>query len=182
MMRYTVDDFLGDARRIVRENGIKDGLDAIRGNTERLLRQPDLLETYVNMDEYKGHTIIGHDPETDIYVIVHGGRKGGSSPPHDHGTCSVIYGNFTGHTVMKRWNRLDGGGSEGQARLEVAREYTVGAGEATAFAQGDIHSIDYPDGAFFVRVTVGDVEQQKTHRFDLERGIVEIDDRTAKAM
>ena len=181
MTGYTVDEFLDDARRIVRENGIRQGLEPIRKNTERLLGQPDLLETYVDMEAYEGHTVIGHDPETDIYVIVHGGRKGGTSPPHDHGPCSVIYGNFTGHTRMRRWKRLDDGGSEGPARLEVAREYVVGAGEATAFAGGDIHSIDYPDGAFFVRVTVGDVEQQKTRRFDLERGIVEIDDRTARA-
>lgn len=180
MSRYTVDDFLGDARRIVRQDGIRDGLESIRKNTEKLLGQSDLLETYVNMDEYEGHTVIGHDSETDIHVIVHGGRKGGTSPPHDHGPCSVIYGNYTGHTRMRRWNRLDDGGSEGPARLEVAREYTVGAGQATAFAEGDIHSIDYPDGAFFVRVTVGDVEKQKTHRFDLERGIVEIDDRAAR--
>lgn len=180
MSGYTVDDFLGDARRIVRENGIRDGLESIRKNTERLLSRSDLLETYVNMDEYEGHTVIGHDPDTDIHVIVHGGRKGGTSPPHDHGPCSVIYGNYTGHTLMRRWKRLDDGGSEGPARLEVAKEYTVGAGQATAFAQGDIHSIDYPDGAFFVRVTVGDVEKQKTRRFDLERGIVEIDDRAAR--
>lgn len=180
MTRYNVDDFLVDARRIVRENGIRDGLESIRKNTERLLGQSDLLETYVNMDEYEGHTVIGHDPETDIHVIVHGGRKGGTSPPHDHGPCSVIYGNYTGHTQMRRWKRLDDGGSEGPARLEVAREYTVGAGQATAFPEGDIHSIDYPDGAFFVRVTVGDVERQKTRRFDLERGIVEIDDRAAR--
>ncbi|MCY3554069.1 MAG: hypothetical protein OXH56_01980, partial [Gemmatimonadetes bacterium] len=169
MSEYTVDEFLGDARRIVRENGIRDGLDSIRKNTERLLSRSDLLETYVNMDEYEGHTVIGHDPETDIHVIVHGGRTGGTSPPHDHGPCSVIYGNYTGHTLMRRWKRLDNGGSEGPARLEVAKEYTVGAGQATAFAQGDIHSIDYPDGAFFVRVTVGDVEKQKKRRFDLER-------------
>ena len=180
MRRYTVDEFLEDARRIVRENGIRDGLESIRKNTEKLLGRSDLLETYVNMDEYEGHTVIGHDPETDIHVIVHGGRKGGTSPPHDHGPCSVIYGNFTGHTLMRRWKRLDDGGSEGPARLEVTREYTVGAGQATAFAEGDIHSIDYPDGAFFVRVTVGDVEKQKTRRFDLERGTVEIDDRAAR--
>ena len=183
MIRYSVDDFLGDARRIVREHGIKRRAGCNQGKTPNACSaSPTCWKTYVNMDEYKGHTIIGHDTETDIYVIVHGGRKGGSSPPHDHGPCSVIYGNLTGHTVMRRWNRLDDGDSEGQARLEVAKEYTVGAGEATAFARGDIHSIDYPDDAFFVRVTVGDVEKQKTRRFDLERGIVEIDDRAANAM
>jgi len=180
MILYTVDNFLSDAQQILNEHSVKDGLDKIRKKTERLLRQPDLLETYVDMNEHKGHTVIGHDPETDIYIIVHGGYKGFCSPPHDHGPCSVIYGNLTGHTVMRRWARLDDGGPEGPALLDLATEYTVGAGEATAFAEGDIHSIDYPDGTFFVRVTIGDVEAQQTRRFDLKRGIVEIDNRATK--
>lgn len=180
MILYTVDNFLGDAQRILKTHNVKTGLDKIREKTERLLRQPHLLETYVNMEEHTGHTVIGHDPETDIYVIVHGGNNGFSSPPHDHGPCSVIYGNLTGHTVMRRWKRLDNGGAEGSANLDLTVEYTVRAGEATAFAEGDIHSISYPGGTFIVRVTLGDVEAQQTRQFDLKRGIVEIDNRAAK--
>lgn len=180
MDRYTVDEFLSDARSLIQTNGADQSLEAIRANTEKLLGQPDLLEKYVDLEAYRGHTVIGHDPETDLYVIVHGGRNGDRSPPRDHGPCSVIYGNYTGHTKMTRWRRLDDGGSVGPANLEVASEYLVNAGEATAFAQGDIHSIDYPDGAYFVRVTLGDVEQQKTRRFDVEKGIVEVDDRAAR--
>ena len=79
---------------------------------------------------------------------------------------------------MRRWKRLDDGGSEGAAQLELAKKYDVHAGEASAFAEGDIHSIEYPDGSYFVRVTIGDVEKQKTLRYDTDRGIVEIDDRS----
>ena len=42
MTRYTVDDFLGEAREVVREHGIRDGLEAIRENTERLLRRQEV--------------------------------------------------------------------------------------------------------------------------------------------
>jgi hypothetical protein len=42
---------------------------------------------------------------------------------------------------------------------------------------GDIHSIEYGDDTFFIRVTGGDVETQKTLRFDLEKKTVQIADR-----
>ena len=177
MIEYTVDNLLKDVHLILEKNEIREGLEAIREKTELLLKQSNLLEKYVDMDSYRGRTIIGHDPEVDTYVIIHGGLKGGKSSPHDHGPCSVIYGNYTGHTLMRRWNRIDNGGAVGPAQLKLVEEYIVNSGKATAFGPGDIHSIDYPDGAFFIRVTLGDVEKQKTCRFDLEKGIVEIANR-----
>ena len=102
--------------------------------------------------------------------------KHGELTPAQSNEDVALYGNYTGHTTMRRWKRLDDGGSEGAAQLELAKKYDVHAGEASAFAEGDIHSIEYPDGAYFVRVTIGDVEKQKTLRYDTDRGIVEIDD------
>ena len=178
MSHYTVEQFLADSRQTFQGKGVRAGLEEVRLKVEDLLENPRLLEDYVDMEAYAGHSVIGHDAETDVYVIVHGGRKGNKSSPHDHGPCSVIYGNYTGHTTMRRWKRLDGGGSEGAAQLELVKKYDVHAGEASAFAEGDIHSIEYPDGAYFVRVTIGDVEKQKTLRYDTDRGIVEIDNRS----
>ena len=180
MTYYTVEQFLTDSRQIFQSKGVRAGLEEVRLKMEQMLKNPLLLEDYVDMDAYEGHTVIGHDPETEVHVIVHGGRKGNQSTPHDHGPCSVIYGNFTGLTTMRRWKRIDKGGTEGTAQLELVKTYDVHAGEASAFAEGDIHSIEYPDGAFFVRVTVGDVEKQKTLRYDTDRGIVEVDDRSKK--
>ncbi len=51
------------------------------------------------------------------------------------------------------------------------------AGHAAVFAVGDIHSIEYGDDTFFIRVTGGDVESQKTLRFDLDKKSVQVADR-----
>ncbi len=178
MAKYTVSQFLSDARETIQSDGLDAGLEPIRLNMERMLRQPDFLEANVDLTKHTGFTEVGYDPETDMHVIVHGGRKGSSSQPHDHGPCTVFYGNFTNHTVMRRWKRVDGGGDEGTAELQLEREYRVNAGEASAFERGAIHSIEFPDKTFFVRVTVGDVERQKTHVFDVKKRTVRYDQRS----
>jgi hypothetical protein len=45
------------------------------------------------------------------------------------------------------------------------------------FAVGDIHSIEYGDDTFFLRVTGGDVESKKTLKFDVDKKTVEVADR-----
>ena len=81
---------------------------------------------------------------------------------------------------MRRWKRLDNGAAPGHAELALQKEFRLNAGQAAAFAVGDIHSIEYPNETFFIRVTGGDVEQQKTLRFDLEGQTVDIEDRTKR--
>jgi hypothetical protein len=45
------------------------------------------------------------------------------------------------------------------------------------FAVGDIHSIEYGDDTFFLRVTGGDVETKETLRFDVEKKTIEVANR-----
>jgi ketosteroid isomerase-like protein len=97
--------------------------------------------------------------------------------PHDHGPCWVVYGAYRNATRMRRWRRVDGGQGEGHAELEMSKDWSLEPGSAEAFAPGDIHSIEYPDGAFFVRVTGGDVESQRTLRFDLDKRLATVHDR-----
>jgi hypothetical protein len=82
---------------------------------------------------------------------------------------------------MTRWKRLDNGGNTaGHAELTVQKQFRLNEGEAAAFARGDIHSIAYGDDTFFIRVTGGDVEKQKTLRFHLEKQTVEVEDRAQR--
>jgi len=76
-----------------------------------------------------------------------------------------------------RWRRTDDGSQAGHAELELQRDFMNEAGKASVFAVGDIHSIEYGDDTFFIRVTGGDVETKKTLRFDLEKKSVQIADR-----
>ena len=63
------------------------------------------------------------------------------------------------------------------ADLTLQREFMNEPGHAAAFAVGDIHSIEFGDDTFFIRVTGGDVETKETHRFDVEKKTVEVANR-----
>jgi len=126
---------------------------------------------------YTERTTIGRDPETDVHVLVHGRQKAAKSSVHDHGPCWVVYGNYQNATRMRRWRRLDDGSRPGHAELTLQREFMNEPGQAAAFAVGDIHSIEFGDDTFFIRVTGGDVETKETHRFDVEKQTVEIANR-----
>jgi hypothetical protein len=178
---YNVEQFLAATRATIQARGIPSGLEAIRHHVEHLLANPTLLQDYIgNPVPYRERTTIGYDPETDVHVLVHGREKGGQSAPHDHGPCWVVYGQYKHYTDMTRWKRLDSGGTAGHAELTVQKQFRLNAGEAAAFAKGDIHSIAYGDDTFFIRVTGGDVEKQKTLRFNLEKQTVEVEDRAQR--
>jgi hypothetical protein len=175
---YSLDQFLADTRATIKTKGIPNGLAEIRDHLEKLLHNPELLTKHLGDPvPYTERTTIGHDPETDVHVLVHGREKGGVSSVHDHGPCWVVYGNYRNPTRMRRWRRLDDGRTAGHAQLELQRDYMNEPGHASAFAAGDIHSIEYGDDTFFIRVTGGDVEAKETLRFDVEKKTVTVANR-----
>jgi len=175
---YTLDEFLADTRATIKAKGIPSGLAEIRDRLEKLLHNPELLTKRLgDPAPYTERTTIGHDPETDVHVLVHGREKASKSSVHDHGPCWVIYGNYKNPTRMRRWRRLDDGRTPGHAELVLQKEFLNEPGQAAVFAVGDIHSIEFGDDTFFIRVTGGDVERKKTLRFNVEDKTVEVADR-----
>jgi hypothetical protein len=175
---YTLDQFLADTRATIKTKGIPLGLAEIRDHLEKLLHNPELLTKHLgDPPRYTQLTTIAHDPETDVHVLVHGREKAGKSSVHDHGPCWVVYGNYRNPTRMRRWRRLDDGARPGHAELELQREFLNEPGHAAAFAVGDIHSIEYGDDTFFIRVTGGDVEIEETLRFDVAKKTIEVANR-----
>jgi hypothetical protein len=175
---YSLEQFLADTRTTIKSKGMPAGLAEIRDHLEKLLANPELLKKHLGDPvPYTERTTIGHDPETDVHVLVHGRQKAGKSGVHDHGPCWVIYGNYQNPTRMRRWRRLDDGSKPGYAEVELQKDFMNEPGMASAFAVGDIHSIEYGDDTFFIRVTGGDVESKKTNRFDPAKKTVEVADR-----
>ena len=82
---------------------------------------------------------------------------------------------------MQIWERLDDSSKEGYAELKVGHEVKLLPGHAVAMQRGYIHSIAYPDRSFFLRVTGGDVEQQKTLRFAPDQKRVVVENRALRA-
>jgi hypothetical protein len=175
---YTLDQFITDTRATIKKKGIPSGLAEIRDHLEKLLHNPELLTKHLgDPPPYTRLTTIAHDPETDVHVLVHGREKGSTSSVHDHGPCWVVYGNSKNPTRMRRWRRLDDGRTPGHAELEMQKEFLNEPGHAAVFAVGDIHSIEFGDDTFFLRVTGGDVETKETLKFDVEKKTVEVANR-----
>ena len=175
---YSLDQFLADTRATIKTKGVPSGLAEIRDHLEKLLHNPELLKKHLGDPvPYTERATIGHDPETDVHVLVHGREKGNTSSVHDHGPCWVVYGNYRNPTRMRRWRRLDDGSTPGHAKLELQREFLNEPGKAAVFARGDIHSIEFGDDTIFIRVTGGDVETKETLKFDVEKQTVEIANR-----
>lgn len=177
-MPYTLEQFFANTRATIKAKGVPSGLAEVRDHLEKLLRNPDLLTKHLgDPPPYAERTRIGHDPETDIHVLVHGREKAGKSSVHDHGPCWVIYGNYKNPTRMRRWRRLDDGSTPGHAEVVLQKDFMNEAGHAAVFAVGDIHSIEYGDDTFFIRVTGGDVETKETLKFDVEKRTVAVANR-----
>ena len=74
---YTLDQFLADTRATIKTKGVPSGLAEIRDHLEKLLHNPELLKKHLGDPvPYVERTTIGHDPETDVHVLVHGRREG----------------------------------------------------------------------------------------------------------
>ena len=177
---YSLQQFVADTRQSLKNKPGPEGVEEVRQHLEQLLRNPHLLRDHLGETPPFGTHCIHHDPDTDVYVLVHSREKTGGASPHDHGPCWVVYGQYTHHTDMQLWERLDDGSREGFADLKVGREVQLLPGHAIAMQRGYIHSIAYPDRTIFLRITGGDVEQQKTLRFAPDQKRVAVEDRALR--
>lgn len=174
-MPYTLEAFCRDCRAALKADATRDGREKVRGLLEELLADKDFVAERVASAPPGRHTLY-EDPELGFVVLAHVNAKGGKSPPHDHGASWAVYGQATQYTDMTEWRRTDGGADDqpGPATLEVARRYRLEPGRAGLYDVRDIHAIDYPDGARFVRVTGTDLENVPRLKFDLARGEAQI--------
>ncbi|HTV87463.1 MAG TPA: hypothetical protein VME41_00470 [Stellaceae bacterium] len=174
-MPYTLEAFCDDCRQALTSDPGRGGRERVRRLLEKLLADKEFVARHVTAMSPGRHTLY-EDPELGFVVLSHVNAKGGKSPPHDHGASWAVYGQATQYTDMTEWRRDDGGPSDapGPARLEAARRYRLEPGHAGLFDIRDIHAIDYPDGARFVRVTGTDLENVPRLKFDLQRGEAQV--------
>ncbi len=179
-MAYTLAQFTTDCRdRLASDRG-EAAHEKIRRDLERLLAEPDFVAEYCGPDADPGIHTLHHDAETGFHVLVHVYDAGKTGPPHDHGDHDgswAVYGQAVAHTDMTLWRRTDDGSRDGHAELEPSETIRLDPAMAAKVEQVDIHSIRFPDGARFVRVTGTDFDRIPTRRFDPDRRTVEIGSR-----
>ncbi len=176
-MPYTLDLFAKDAHDIlVREPGPK-GREEIARKLERLLAEDAFIATYCAPDAPGGRTVLYEDPKLGFQILRHKMMSDHVGVPHDHGPSWAVYGQAVHHTDMSIWKRLDDGKVEGKARVEKEKTYRLTRGQAGVYNGADIHSIAYPAGAIFIRVTGTDLEKVERLRYDAVKGTVAVERR-----
>ncbi|MEK9644781.1 MAG: hypothetical protein VW547_04480 [Alphaproteobacteria bacterium] len=172
--KYELEEFCKDCREAIRNDPGDGGRETIRDRMAELIRNETFVAEHFGPEKPFGTTTLYHDPETDFHVLAHCFTNGSKSPPHDHGESWAIYGQTAGHTNMVVWDRLDDGSDNANVKLEPREEYRLNEGDVGIFHPGDIHTIDFPDGARFLRVTGTDLDQQAQAIYNLKDNSVKI--------
>lgn len=163
-MSYSLNDFCSDTRSILEKRDDHGGREQIRRKLEQLLRDRDFRTEYL-ADDATGVSQIYADPELDFCVLTYSMTAPRTSPPHDHGESWAIYGQVAGHTDMTIWEA-------GNGNVTPVRTFRLEPGQAGLFDVREIHSIEYGEGAKFVRVTGVDLSNVSRRVFDPETGAV----------
>lgn len=171
-MSYDLAQFIADCRTSLSVDPGPEGREKVRSNLEKLLNNDDFIQKYCGDDQPRGLKMLYEDPKLGFQVLAHINDKARVSPPHDHGQSWAIYGQATKYTDMTEWEREDDGRDPKHAQLKVKTKYRLTPGKAGIYQDGDIHSIDYPDYARFVRVTGTNLDKIQRIRIDLNSGEV----------
>ena len=100
---------------------------------------------------------------------------GARTPVHDHLAWGLV-GIYRGQQNETIYRRLDDGGAEGRAQLEVQRQQTLGAGEFYALLppRDDIHYVETVSDtpSISIHLLANDTACVWRHRFEPEAGTV----------
>ncbi len=164
-MSYTLDQFCDDCRSAIKADQGDGSREVIRQNLEKLLANEEFVAATCSPDAERGVHPLYQDPELGFMVLAHIYEKGVESAPHDHGPSWAVYGQAVKHTDMTVWAESGKGGDA--PLVEPDKTFRLDPGMAGPFNPGDIHSIKFPAGARFVRVTGTDLNTVAQRRFNL---------------
>lgn len=171
-MAYTLEQFCADCSAAIKADAGDDGRDVIRANLEKLVANQDFVAANCSVDAERGVHRLYQDPDLGFVVLAHIYEKGVESPPHDHGPSWAIYCQAVEHTDMTVWKETGKSGGDDPI-VEPAQTYRLDPGMAGTFNPGDIHSIKFPDGARFIRVTGTDLDTIAQRRFNMKTNTVD---------
>jgi hypothetical protein len=171
-MSYTLHEFRGDARAILKAQPLAAALPEIADRLSRLLVNPAFVSATFNDAMPPGKRVLHYDPDLDFYVLAHVQQGGRTGRPHSHGTSWAVYGNAKSRTEMTEWRRVNAE-SDDHAELVAASTYSLGPGQTRAYGAGVIHSTAHPEKAWVIRVTGTDLDNLPRYRFGRHDKILE---------
>jgi len=176
-MTAALDSFVAEAKAILTEDGGPAGRDKVHAKLEDLLMDDEFIAAYCGPDASGGANVLYEDPDLGFQVVSHIMDKPLEGGVHDHGESWAIYGQAVEWTDMTEWNRTDDRSRPGKATVEGDKTYRLERGMAGIFEDGAIHSISYPAGARFVRITGCDLSTIARGRYNVEEGTMKLEQR-----
>ena len=176
-MTGALESFTADTRTILSADSGPDGLEKLRARLETLLGDDAFVAAHCGPDASGGANVLYEDPDFGFQVLAHIMNSAHDGSVHDHGESWAIYSQAVEHTDMTEWHRTDDGTHPGKAAVEKDREYRLECGMAGIFANGAIHSISYPAGARFIRVTGTDLSTIARGRYNVAEGTMAMEKR-----
>ena len=173
-MAYTLDDLIKDCRDSLQKDSGEGGQEEVRQHLEKLCQNQDFIDENCPPDAPRGVHVLYTDPDYDFQVLNHIYEGGVTSPPHDHGDSWAVYCQAREYTDMTLWNRLDDGSKEPEALVQPVEVFRLNPGQAGRFSPGVIHSIQFPDGARFIRITGTDLEQIERRTYNVKEKTVKV--------
>ena len=169
-MGYGLDEFCRDSHDVLARDNSPVGREIVRKSLEKLLANKNFVEEVCGENAPVGVTELYRDDELEFVVLAHVNDTPHTSPPHDHGTSWAVYGQAKEYTDMSEFSRSDGGDSDGDAKIELVKTYRLEPGQAGLYDVREIHAIDHPAQACFVRVTGRPLENEPRLRYDMQAG------------
>ena len=176
-MPYTLNEFAADCRAALSDDPDINGRQKVRNHLCRLLMEDAFVNAHCGPEVEPGTSLLYEDDTLGFQVVAHIIGDAYDGGPHDHGASWAIYGQAVGYTDMTEWARLDDGSAEGVAKIEQANEYRLERGDAGIFDDFKIHSISYPSGARFIRVTGVDLSTIARARFNADNDTISVSKR-----
>jgi predicted metal-dependent enzyme (double-stranded beta helix superfamily) len=166
-----------DVRVALGEHGVTDdGLEAAGKLLAEVAAEPWVTEVEL-APKHGGASesrVLRSDGPEDLTLTLARFKVERATGVHDHDSWGVAVV-VDGQDRYQRWERLDAGGQEGQARLRLAEEVIAGAGHITWWFDRthDIHNQQGVGGPVLERVLFGrDISRIPRRYFDPEAGTV----------
>jgi predicted metal-dependent enzyme (double-stranded beta helix superfamily) len=171
---YEMDDFCRDCRQELAGNssGLAESLQRVRAHLLRLVSNQAFVDRLCGPDAPPGLHLLFEDGPRGFQVLAHINVQPRVSPPHDHGDSWAVYGQTVGHTDMTVYRRVDDHTDPERATLASTDRYRLGPGDIGVYGPGVIHSIDYPAGSRFIRVTGTNLDLIERRAFDPVTGAI----------
>ena len=173
-MSYTLEKFIADCRSTLSDHSSRKNREIVRASLCQLLLEDDFVNNNCGPKLEAGTSLLYHDKDLGFQIIAYIMGDAYEGGPHDHGSSWAIYGQAVRYTDMTEWTRIDDSSKDGFAKIKKAKEYRLERGDAGIFNDHQIHSISYPAGARFIRVTGTDLSTIKRGHFNPKKNTVSL--------